>query len=172
LATFALLDDDLDATVSRLRDGGSRIAPSKRGSRTTPTGETVEWWTATFEILGPEEPPFLIRHASTSSEWSAEALDRRRAEVQPLGCHVALASLELAVSDPDVVAARYRSELRLDRASSEDGHAFVIGPQTVVLERRKAHEPAATIVMRCPGGRGRTVDAFGTRFELVAEATS
>ena len=99
-ATFALVDDELEATAARLRGSGSAIGPVTPGSRTRPDGEKVEWWTATFAELGPDRPPFLIRHAYTGAEWGDEALERRRAFVHPIGTPVALAGLGLATADP------------------------------------------------------------------------
>jgi catechol 2,3-dioxygenase-like lactoylglutathione lyase family enzyme len=171
-ATFALLDDDLDATVARLRADASRIREPVHGSRVTADGETVEWWTATHERLGPEEPPFLIRHARTGFEWSAEAIRRRWSQVQPAGCVVVLAMLELSVRDPNAVAQRYRSELGL-RPAPINGHRLeTVGPHTIMLKPRSDEEPLATVALGCQGQTARTVDRFGIRFEMVAAATS
>lgn len=171
-ATYALLDDDLDASVARLRAGGSEIREPAHGSRETAAGEVIEWWTATFARLAPGEPPFLIRHARTGSEWSEEAVRSRRGRPQPAGCVVALARLELSVPDPDLVARRYRSGLDLRPASIEAQRLTVVGPHAILLKPASAGEPPATVVMACIGSAARSVERFGVRFELEASPTS
>lgn len=166
-ATFALLDDDLDATVERLRGAGSEIGPVMRGSRLTSGGETVEWWTATFRDLGPGAPPFLIRHARHGSEWSDEAVARRGSSVHPAGCVISLALLELATADPDALAARYRSQLGLTSETVGDDRLVDIGPHTVLLGPLADAGSSVTIVLACPGGERRSIARFGVQFELV-----
>ncbi len=172
LATFALLDDDLEATVARLRAAGSELGEVRPGSRRTPDGELVEWWTATLPTLGPEQPPFLIRHARTGSEWSDEAVRRRLTGRQPAGCTMRLASLRLAVADADVVARRYRAELGLTSRADGDDRLLEIGSHSIVLSFATPAAPRATIVMACQGRPPRSVDRFGVRFELVPAPTS
>ncbi|HET6819362.1 MAG TPA: VOC family protein [Candidatus Limnocylindria bacterium] len=171
-ATYALLDDDLDATVARLRARGSDIARPAYGSRHTPSGETVEWWTATFAHLAPDQPPFLIRHARTGAEWSDEAVRSRRSQLQPVGCVVALATLELSVPNPDLVARRYRSGRGLGPVPIEGDQHLTIGPHAVLLKSSARGEPPATVVMACHGSTARSLDRFGVRFVMTGAATS
>ena len=72
------------ATVDPAARSGSTIGPYARLANAA-DGEKVEWWTATFDELGPDRPPFLIRHAYTGAEWGEEALERRRTFVHPSG---------------------------------------------------------------------------------------
>ena len=165
--TYALLDDDLVTTVSRLRSQGSAIGPVTPGSRTRPDGDTVAWWTATFDELGPDRPPFLIRHDYRGAEWGTEALDARRAFVHPLGTPVRLNGLELAADDPSNLAATYAREVGVGFDPEAAGHAATIGPHRVVLRPVPAM-PAATAVVRLSGGGNPLVaDLFGIRFELT-----
>jgi glyoxalase-like protein len=166
-ATFALVDDDLDATVERLQGAGSAIGPVKRGSRLTRDGEVVEWWTATFQELGPDSPPFLIRHARHGSEWSDEAVARRWSSVHPAGCVMSLALLELATADPGAIAARYQSQLGLMSEAVGDDRLVDIGPHAVLLRPMADAESQVTIVLACPGGERRSIARFGVQFELV-----
>src|SRR5918994_2922310 len=71
LATYALLVDHLELTVSALQGAGSSFGPAVHGSRVRDDGETVEWWVAFPEgSLAPSAPPFLIQHAYVGAEWS------------------------------------------------------------------------------------------------------
>ena len=143
-ATFALVDDELETTAARLRGSGSAIGPVTPGSRTRPDGEKVEWWTATFAELGPDRPPFLIRHAYTGAEWGDEALERRRAFVHPIGTPVALAGLGLATGDAAGLAQTYERELGMSFVAGPDGVTLGIGPHRVrLLPRRGAPRGAS-----------------------------
>ncbi|MEO6059426.1 MAG: VOC family protein [Candidatus Limnocylindria bacterium] len=105
--TYALADDGIRGTVARLQANGSSIGPVVHGSRQGSDGEAVEWWTATPPELGPELPPFLIKHAAWGVEWGTEAMDERRAFVHPLGTPASLIGLELEVRDPVALAASW-----------------------------------------------------------------
>lgn len=172
LATFALVDDELEATVERLRSAGSAIGPVTRGSRLNPDGETVEWWTATFPRLGPDAPPFLIRHARHGSEWSEEAVTRRWSSVHPAGCVASLALLELAIPDPAGLAARYQSQLGLTSEAVGDDRLVDIGPHAVLLGPLADDGSPVTLALACPGGQRRSTKRFGIRFEVMPPTTS
>jgi len=166
-ATYALVDDDLETTVSRLRGQGSGIGQVTPGSRTRPDGETVAWWTATFDELGPDRPPFLIRHDDRGAEWGTEALDARRAFVHPLGTPVRLTGLDLAARDPSNLAATYARELGLTFHPDATGQGATIGPHRVAL-RPVVAVPAAAAMVRLNGGTEPVVvDLFGIRFDLT-----
>jgi catechol 2,3-dioxygenase-like lactoylglutathione lyase family enzyme len=170
LATYALLDDDLDVTVAELRANGSHIAEPAHGSRTRPDGETVAWWTATFEELGPDRPPFLIRHAQLGAEWSAEAVAARRAFSHPIGSPVLLVRLDIAAEQPSALAAEHASELGLEFRAVVDLAVASVGPHTIRLLPPHDMPAAAAIVLSAAVEMPRTVDALGVRF-LVEPAT-
>jgi catechol 2,3-dioxygenase-like lactoylglutathione lyase family enzyme len=163
-ATFALVDDELEATAARLRGSGSAIGHVSPGSRTRPDGERVEWWTATFAELGPDRPPFLIRHAYTGAEWGDEALQRRRAFVHPIGTPVALAGLGLATGNAAGLAQTYERELGMSFVSGPNGVALGIGPHRVRLLPRGAPH-----VVHLTGPVAASADLFGMRFEFGAQ---
>jgi Glyoxalase-like domain len=166
LATYALVDDELETTVSRLRGHGSRIGPVTPGSRTRPDGETVAWWTATFDELGPGRPPFLIRHDYRGAEWGKEALARRRAFIHPLGTPVRLTGLDLATDDLATVAATYAREVGVGFVRGVAGATATVGPHRLAL-RPVIAMPAAAVVRLRGGSAGVEADLFGIRFELT-----
>ena len=165
LATYALFDDVLEATVAELQRVGSGIGSAARGSRVREDGAVVEWWTSTFERLGPFLPPFLIRHAREGPEWGDEAMRRRRAFVHPIGSSVSLVGLDLAVPDPAAVAFAYASQLGLE-VQQENGTAqLVVGPHRIRLVQADAMERSATVVL-AGGTQPVTAELFGLGFEL------
>jgi hypothetical protein len=171
LATFALVDDDLDQSVDRLRSGGGSIHPPVRGSRETASGETIAWSVATFDHLAVDRPPFLIRHELVGSEWSPDAVAQRRSYVHPSGCGVSLADVILAVGDPVGLALAYELELGLlsDRIGGEC--LMEVGPHTIHLAPLRRDDPDVTIVLACTGGPvNRIVDLFGVRFDLASSS--
>ncbi len=168
LVTYALVDDELESTATRLRAAGSAIGPVTPGSRTRPDGETVEWWTATFDELGPDRPPFLIRHAYSGAEWGDQAMERRRAFVHPLGTPVALAGLDLATGDPPRLADAYARQLGMQFVSGPDGASLGIGPHRVRLLAADG-AGAAAVVHLTGGTAAASADLFGLRFELTQQ---
>jgi hypothetical protein len=174
LATLALLDGSLDETVLRLRSSGSTIRNPERGFRRTADGELVAWSVATFEQLGPNRPPFIIRHEPVGSEWSPDVIERRRSEVHPSGCNVALRCVNLAVADPHALADAYAAELGLASQPDGGGHLVEVGPHTIRLTAADAARPPTTISLVCTGDTvtDRVVELFGVRFELRSPSTS
>jgi catechol 2,3-dioxygenase-like lactoylglutathione lyase family enzyme len=163
LATYALVDDALEVTVAELRANGSRIVEPQHGSRQRPDGETVEWWTAAFERLGPDVPPFLIRHALLGAEWSAEALAARRAFRHPIGSPVSLVRLDLATDDPPALAADYFAQLGVEFWAVADLAVATIGPHAIRLVPTHEMPVAATVVLGAAVDAPRTLDALGVR---------
>jgi catechol 2,3-dioxygenase-like lactoylglutathione lyase family enzyme len=172
LATYALVDDGLEITVAELRANGSRIGEPAHGSRERPDGETVEWWTATFERLGPDRPPFLIRHALAGAEWGAEALAARRDFRHPIGSPVVLHRLDIATDDPPALAADYFAQLGLEFWTVADLAVCSIGPHTIRLVPTHEMPVGAAIVLGAAIDMPRTVDALGVRFLVEPAATS
>ena len=165
-ATYALVDDDLEITVSRLRGHGSGIGPVTPGSRKRPDGKTVAWWTATFDELGPGRPPFLIRHDYRGVEWGDEALDRRRAFIHPLGTPARLVGLDMATDDAPTLAATYAREVGVRFEPERGGATATVGPHRVAL-RPVTAMPAAAVVRLSGGSAAVEADLFGIRFELT-----
>ncbi|HKO33445.1 MAG TPA: VOC family protein [Candidatus Limnocylindria bacterium] len=163
LATYAVLDDQLDVTVARLRGAGSTIGQVTPGSRTRPDGEKVEWWTATVDELGPERPPFLIQHAYAGAEWGDEALERRRRFVHPVGTPVVLAGLDIPTGDPASLAETYARDLGLSFASGPDPATLEIGPHEV----RLLPHGTVPVVHLVGGAVAVSAELIRVRFELT-----
>jgi hypothetical protein len=165
-ATYGLVDDGIRNTVARLRANGSGIGPVVHGSRERPDGELVEWWTASPPLLGPDQPPFLIKHLSAGAEWGSEALAARRAFVHPAGTRATLIGLHIAVPDPIGLAGECSSQSGL--AFSAIGPAVVAsaGVQTIRLGSAPAG-PRAMVTLRIGSGATRSVSALGLDMVLV-----
>jgi hypothetical protein len=170
LATYALLDDALEVTVAELRANDSAIGAATPGSRERPDGERVEWATATLERLGPDRPPFLIRHTATGPEWSHAALAERRAFRHPIGSPVALHRLDIATPDPPGLAAEYFAQLGLELWAVADLAVMTIGPHTIRLVPTHEMPVAAEIVLGADVPAPRTVDALNVRFSIEPAA--
>jgi catechol 2,3-dioxygenase-like lactoylglutathione lyase family enzyme len=136
-ATYGVVDDAIRNTVARLQANGSGVGPVIHGSRERLDGERVEWWTASPPQLGPDEPPFLIKHLAAGSEWGAAAVAARRAFVHPVGAPVRFLGIELGVADPLDLAARCARQVGLEFTAigqtGQDGAVAAIGQQTVAL---------------------------------------
>lgn len=136
-ATYALVDDAIRVSVARLQANGSTIGPVVHRSRERPDGEQVEWWSATPPELGPDRPPFLIKHLPAGAEWGSDALAARRAFVHPIDAPVRLLGLQLGVADPLDLAARCAHEVGLEFTAvgetGANGAAASIGPHTLML---------------------------------------
>jgi catechol 2,3-dioxygenase-like lactoylglutathione lyase family enzyme len=171
LATYALVDDELDITVAELRANGSRFAEPQHGSRLRPDGESVEWWTATLDRLGPDQPPFLIRHAYAGAEWGAAALEERRAFRHPIGSPVSLVRLDIATPDPPSLAADYQRTLGLDVWAVADLAVCTVGPHTIRLVPVREMPVPAVVVIGASVEEPRSVEAFGMRFDVEPAAT-
>jgi hypothetical protein len=172
LACYALVEDDLDARVAELRAAGSSISPAVAGSRRRADGELVEWWTAAPERIAlPEGVPFLIRHASTGSEWGPEAMAARAAIPHPLPSPVTLARLDLASDDPPAQAARYEHELGLGFRAVADLAVGSIGPHVVRLIRSPEMEVPAAVTLRAPVQVPASAAVFGLRMAIEPVST-
>jgi catechol 2,3-dioxygenase-like lactoylglutathione lyase family enzyme len=166
LATYALVDDALELTVAELRANGSRIAEPTHGSRQRPDGETVEWWTATFEDLGPTLPPFLIRHAFVGAEWSAGALAARRAFRHPIGSPVEVHRLDIATDDPPGLAAAYRRQLGLEFRAVADLAVCTVGRHSIRLRPSSEMPVPAAVILGADVAAPRSLIALGMEFDV------
>lgn len=167
LATFALADNDVEASVHGLRAGGSSLADPIHGSRRRDDGEVVEWWVSVPEAaLGPNAVPFLIQHAEVGAEWSHAALAERAAFVHPIGSPVILARLDVATDDPPGLAARYHDELGLDVWAVADLAVCTVGPHVIRLVPTREMDATAVVTIGARVDAPRTVSALGLRFDV------
>lgn len=165
-ATYGLVDDAIHITVSRLQVNGSSIGPVLPGSRQGPDGEVVEWWTATPAELGPDGPPFLIKHLNVGAEWGTDALAARRAFVHPIGSPASLIRLEIPAPDPSALAADCLSQLGLEFWAVGDVAVCAIGRHAVRLAPPRHAESRAAVVIGAAVEAPRSVDALGMRFDV------
>jgi catechol 2,3-dioxygenase-like lactoylglutathione lyase family enzyme len=168
-ATWALADDAIQHTVAALQANGSHIGPVVRGSRERPDGELVEWWSAMPPQLGPDRPPFLIKHLAAGAEWGVDALAARRAFVHPIGVPLRLLGLELGVADPIAVSAACAQEIGLEFSAVGEtgggGAVATIGAHRVVMAA--AATSHARLLLGAPGAVvGRTALVQGVEVEL------
>jgi len=164
-ATYGLVDEAIRVTVPRLQVNGSRIGPVEHGSRELPEGGRVEWLSATPSELGPDRPPFLIRHLDDGAEWGADALAARRAFVHPLGSPAVIERLDLAIPDPQALAADCYRDLDLEFWAVGSMAVCSVGGHVI---RLVSNAPETTIVIRAVVDATRTVRTLGVRFEIQA----
>lgn len=162
--TYALADDRITHTVAHLQANGSAIGPAIHGSRQGSDGEAVEWWTATPPELGPELPPFLIKHAAWGAEWGAEALAARRAFAHPIGSPATLIGLTLAVPDPVALATSCVAEAGMAFAWFGASAVATIGRHVVRLMAagNDSEQPTLWIAASVAGPRSTTT--MGVQF--------
>jgi glyoxalase-like protein len=165
-ATWAVLDEEIAATVAQLRANGSSIGPVTRGSRQRPDGALVEWWSAAPAELGPARPPFLIRHAAYGEEWGVAALAERRAFVHPIGSPVRLDGLELAVGSPIELAATSATEVGLEFVREGDVAVASVGPHAIRLVPGTSRAVEATVLLGAGVTERRSVNALGLAFVI------
>lgn len=168
-ATYGLVDEAIRVSVSHLQANGSRIGPVEHGSRERPEGGRVEWLSAAPPELGPDRPPFLIRHLDDGAEWGADALAARRAFVHPLGSPAVLKRLDIAAGDPQGVAADCHRDLDLEFWEVGSTAVCAIGPHVI---RLVVDEPQTTIAIGAVVEATRSVRALGLRFEVVTATLS
>lgn len=166
LATFALLDDDLEATLRYRPELGTRT----HGSRQRPDGEVVEWWTAApTEPLSPTSP-FLIEHTYAGAEWGPEAMQVRAEQVHPIGSAVRLVRLDIAVDDPPLVAGELASTLDVPVQAVPDLAVVEVGAHFVRFVARRSMAVPAAVVLAADVATPSAADRFGVRF-LVEPST-
>jgi len=163
-ATYGLVDDNIRVTVARLQANGSRIGQVEHRSRKRADGGRVEWLSASPPVLGPDRPPFLIKHLDDDAEWGPDALAARRAFVHPIGSPVVLERLDLATPDPHALAADCHRDL--DLQFWEIASAAVTSVERHVI-RLVANLPETTIVIGAGVSSPHSVHALGVRFEVL-----
>jgi len=170
LATYALREDEIETAAATLGAIGS-VGPVQHGTRTREDGDTVEWWTAIpTGGLGPERAPFLIEHAYTGSEWSADALAARAAFRHPLGSPVALVRLDIATEDPPATAAEIHEHLGVDFWSVADLAVADVGPHVIRLVPQRGMATRAVITLGADVESPLTADVLGVRFDVERAA--
>ena len=166
LATYALRDDDLEATATALGAIGT-FGPVAHGSRTRPDGELVEWWTALpVSELAPDATPFLIQHAYTGAEWSHDALAERATYRHPIGAPVALARLDIATAEPPTTAATIHDALGMDFWAVADLAVAETGPHVIRLVPRREMPVPAVVTLAADVDAPRTAELLGLRFDV------
>lgn len=164
--TCALADDRIAMTVAQLQVNGSSIGPAIHGSRRGSDGEPVEWWTATLPELGPERPPFLIKHAATSVEWSPAAMAARRSFVHPLGSPATLRGVEIAVPDPIGLAAACSRQLAMEFWVVGTTAVCTLGGHVIRLVPTGEAESSATVAIGAVTDAPRRLEVLGVRIEV------
>jgi len=165
-ATYALLEDELEVRVAALQAAGSSIGPVVHGSRKRPDGDLVEWWSAAPAELGPDRPPFLIKHAYAGDEWGSAAMASRRAFQHPIGSPASLLRLEIATSDPPALAADYAAEVGVELWAVGDLAVGTVGRHVIRLVPSREMEVAAAVTIGAGVEVPRTYQAFGVRFDV------
>ncbi len=166
LATFALLDDDLGATLAARPALGTRT----RGSRQRPDGEVVEWWTAApAQPLAPTVP-FLIEHSHAGAEWGPEAMRARSRQVHPIGSAVRLSRLDVAVDDPPLVGGDLASALGVAVQAVPDLSVVEVGAHAVRFVAPRDMAVAAAVVLAADVATPFAADLFGVRFLVEPSA--
>lgn len=156
LVSYAVATDDADADLARLREAGSDLLDVESRGRTRPDGEVVRWRAAFPPRLGPSEPPFIVEHEMTGSEWGDAARRERAGLVHPVGGPARITALDLPVDDLEATASACESSVGMAFDFRGEGVAVAsIGPQEVRLRRRTAADHAVVeIRVRTPLGSG------------------
>jgi hypothetical protein len=166
LATYALLDDDLEVTAGTLAAAGT-FGPVTAGSRRRPDGELVEWWVSVPDVdLGPTVAPFLIQHAYTGAEWGLAALDERARFQHPIGSPVALARLDIATPEPPSAAATIHEQLGIDFWSVADLAVAQVGSHVLRFVPRGQVPVPAIVTLAAEIEAPRTAELLGLRFDV------
>lgn len=166
LATYALLDEHLEITVSELQANGSSIGPLRHGSRRRPDGELVEWAIAAPSGIGPDGVPFLIRHVEVGSEFGPQAIAERRTFSHPIGSPVVLSRLDLATPDPPLLAARYLRELGIEFWAVADLAVATVGRHVIRLVPSREMDVPAAVTLGARLDAPRSTTAFGVRIDI------
>lgn len=166
LATYALRDDDLEATATALGAIGT-FGPVVHGTREREDGERVEWWTSfPMTELAPNAAPFLIEHAYTGAEWGLEALAERARFSHPIGSPVALARLDVAAADPPLTAATIHDQLGIDFWAVADLAVADIGAHVLRLIPTREMAVPAVVTLAADVESPRTAELLGLRFDV------
>ena len=170
LATFALRDDDLEATAAALGAIGT-FGPVVHGSREREDGDVVEWWTSfPTAALSLDSAPFLIEHAYTGAEWGLEALAERARFSHPIGSPVALVRLDIAAADPPLTAAAIHDQLGIDFWAVADLAVAAIGQHVLRVVPTREMSVPAVVTLAAHVESPRTAEILGLRFDVERAA--
>jgi hypothetical protein len=166
LATYALLEDDVERAASALGAIGA-FGPAIHGSRAREDGELVEWWT-TFPTapLAAAGVPFLIEHVPTGAEWDAAALAARARFHHPIGSPVSLVRVDLACADPPATAAAIHEHLGLAVRAVADLAIAQVGPHVIRFVPMREMAVPAVVVLGAATESPRTAQLLGLRFDV------
>lgn len=154
---FALLPDDVAATVAAAKARGLELEGPIPGGRLRPDGERLEWQTARS---ARPDVPFLCGDLTPRRLRVQEGEVRRH----PNGV-TGVAALTVAVENVEASLARYLAYLGLD-ATGEDGPASrVLAGLGIRAATLPLGEVALTLVSPLPGATGPVGDALRTRGE-------
>jgi len=165
-ATYALVDDAIRNTVARLRANGSSIGPVVHGGRERPDGERAEWWTAAAPELGPDRPPFLIKHLASGVEWGRDALAARRDFVHPIGSPVRLVGVQLAVLDHIALASSCLADIGLEFLAVGESAVCAIGPHVLRLGPSHDSDARPTLLIGAGIDAPRRAEILGVDVEI------
>jgi hypothetical protein len=172
LATWAIATDALDPDLAELRAAGSDLGDPVAGQRRRGDGSVVSWRVSLPPALGRAEPPFLIEHDPTSTEWTPAERAARMAFAHPLGGPVRLAVLELPVDDVNRTSQRFgrtvglRFRPSLSGAGSRDAS---LGNQIVRLRPQHGRAGSPIIRLSAPVSEERVVNLLGCRWVVRPE---
>jgi hypothetical protein len=167
LAAYALLVDDIAATVASLRANDSAISEPAVGSRAGAQGELVSWAISIPPRLGAEGVPFLIEHHLGGPEWDAPAIAARRTQRHPIGSTVRLSRVDIATAEPLSRAADHARQLGVEFWAVADLAVVEIGPHVIRLVPTREMSHPAVVTLDAEIDAPRTADLFGLRFDVA-----
>ena len=136
---FAIIVDDVAATVTQLRSRGVSVEDEQTGSIQQPDGSTVSW-ALSFISEGPSWAPFLISYGASVSEW------RTRFEGFPIDPW-SLDQIVVEVSEPAVDAAWLARVLGLSVINiDEDTMGVPLPGCSITLVRGPANRPTGVVL--------------------------
>jgi catechol 2,3-dioxygenase-like lactoylglutathione lyase family enzyme len=173
LVSYAVASDGVDADLERLRAGGTELSEVEARSRTRPDGEVIRWRATFPPSLGPAEPPFIVEHELSGSEWGGVARAARASFTHPLLGPARIAALELPVPDIEEATDAYAQTLGIEFSDIDPRSAHAdIGGQMVRLHHGAPLWNPAVIEIAVDRALGaastdaREIDAVGVRWRI------
>jgi hypothetical protein len=173
LVSYAVATDGVDADLARLREAGSELSDIEARSRTRQDGEVIRWRAAFPPSLGPAEPPFIVEHELSGSEWGAAARAARASFAHPLGGSARITALELPVPDIEEAAHAYARTVGIEFSDVDPRSAHAtVGVQVVRLHHGAPLWNPAVVEIVVSGSPGAArpaageVDLLGVRWRI------